>query len=145
MRIFDIFVSNFFFQFCMIIIWKKFSIDIFFHFFKHTIRWNHKYFCIVVSWCCFIDFSFNVSQTKLEINFKILRKNMFATSRNDYTEIFMTSTICMFEKMIKTSIENFFQIIIIQNWKKKFETKISRIRKRFFHAKFENRAFHAKK
>ena len=33
----------------------------------------------------------------------ILRKDMSATSRNDYTEIFKTSTIYMLEKVIETS------------------------------------------
>ena len=44
--------------------------------FKYTNRWDHKYFYIVVFWCCFIDFSFNVFQTKFRINFKILRKDV---------------------------------------------------------------------
>ena len=33
----------------------------------------------------------------------ILRKNMFATSRKNYTEVFKTSTIYMLEIVIETS------------------------------------------
>ena len=84
--------------------------------FKYTNRWGHKYFCIAVSWCCFIDFSFNVSQTRLRVNSKILRKGMSATPRNGYTEAFMTSTICILEKVVKTSIENSSQVTTIQLW-----------------------------
>ena len=65
----------------------------------------------------------------------ILRKSMSVTSRNDYTEVIMTLSIYMLEKMYKTSIEQLSQVTIIQIWEGEPGTRMPRICKRFFHAK----------
>ena len=44
----------------------------------------------------------------------ISRKDVFATSKKNYTEVFKTLTIYMFEKVIETLSVKFSQIIIIQ-------------------------------
>ena len=65
----------------------------------------------------------------------ILRKSMSATSRNNYTEMFMISTIFMLEKMYKASIEQLSRVTIIQIWEGGPGTRMPRICKCFFHAK----------
>ena len=72
---------------------------------------------------------------KLILNFvwkTLNEKSIKQHQKNDYTEIFMTSTIYMFENVVETSIEQFSQITIIQIWRKESKKKnVKKMQKTF--------------